>query len=495
EPDSLLEDRGDSTLAVNFLDENSKMGFAFPAETYQRLAHDFKFKMAELVEGTADEFHYPIRDGDEISGKIKGISVYPERTPDASSQFTNVLVIDINGEYFVDNFFDPDFNFQLRLVPVIRDGLIDFDIDYDLDLSLAANLFALFFGLVITVFLPKLGLSLLFAGILIIKIIEREGESVAREAVQKELDRTSFLDTLPHKLMIEERRWDPLFSTLHRVESAEAGIVVNNNGFALSADDLFIGRKPKAIQNMVIRSETRNEEGAVNGLLYRANDVSRFMNNDIILIYPATLRLPYEDILRPENLESFRVSLLIEQIEERMSLEGAHISKLEYFPKKVHIIDNQIYKILTISATEIPEIENTTRQLLRTEIGNERSDEFREQAIEGLEVELGRTPTEEEITERFDQILDSAVKSAFNGRFEVELGRRMGFDLEPFEFVDLQRKKILILGKNHLEIRVAERDGIVMTYYRDYEQPFEPNVSKRDNLMSLPKYDSFEMDT
>jgi hypothetical protein len=36
-----------------------------------------------------------------------------------------------------------------------------------------------------------------------------------------------------------------------------------------------------------------------------------------------------------------------------------------------------------------------------------------------------------------------------------------------------------------LEIRTTPRGTV---YYRDYERPFQPDVSKADNLLSLPRY-------
>jgi hypothetical protein len=64
----------------------------------------------------------------------------------------------------------------------------------------------------------------------------------------------------------------------------------------------------------------------------------------------------------------------------------------------------------------------------------------------------------------------------------------MKFDLEPFEFADLQKKKFLTLGLGKIDIITTHRDGRVTVYYRDHEQPFEPNVDQSDNLLNLPKY-------
>lgn len=486
-PGSLLPDRGDIALAQNFLEPGAKMAFAFPAETYGRLSDDFKFKMAVPKPDAPGEFHYPIMDGDKKVGVIKGVSVRPENIGGA---FTNVLIIDIQGEYEVENFFDPDFHLRIRLVPKVEaNGVFDFDVDIDLSLSVAAYLVAIFLTTALSFLLPKLGLSLLFMSLITLKIIERVGESIAQSTVQEQLDRTSFLDTLPHKLTVEIRRWDPLYFTLHRVETAGVRIHVNQHGLAFDAENVFVGRKFQPVQNMVIRSETRDGDNAVNGLLYRANDIGPYLNNDLVTIFPATDRMPYLELLPPQgDIESHRVRLSLDQVQARLDAEDRHVKELDYIPWKVHVIENQIFQILAISKTEIPEIENLTRSRLRNELRTTRGAEFRQQAIAELEAELGRTPTEEEINARFGQILENAVNAGFRGRLQVELDNRAKFDLEPHEFADLQKRKILVLGRNHLVIRHMTKNGKVRVYYRDYERPFEPNTEKSDNLLSLPRY-------
>ena len=55
-------------------------------------------------------------------------------------------------------------------------------------------------------------------------------------------------------------------------------------------------------------------------------------------------------------------------------------------------------------------------------------------------------------------------------------------------FAELQKRKILVLGRNHLDIRKMTKNDKVTVYYRDYERPYEPNTDKRDNLLYLPRY-------
>jgi hypothetical protein len=489
----LLPNRGNVDDAQNFLPKDSHMAFGFARETYRRLGDDLFQKMAVAKEGAPDEFEYPLLQDGEKKGKIKSISVRPE-TVVPSGAFTNVLVIDVHGEYAIENFFDPDFHFLIKLVPIQNNGLLDFDLDFDLQLSTLGKFVAFFLGMVITVLLPKLGLSLLFATLLIIKIIEEVGEGAAAGVIQSELDKTSFLDTLPNKLTVEKRRWDPLYFTTHRVEAAVDDLVVNDSGFAFSANDLFIGKKFEPLSHMVIRAPTRDDAGAMNGLLYRAKDLQPFINTDLKFIFPAVDRMPFIELLSPEgDIESFRVSLTIDQIKDRLISEnkGAkdkHLEKIQYVPKKAHVIKHQIYKMLAVSLTEIAEIEQITRSLLRSELRAQKGTVFRQQAIEELQQELGRAPTEDEINARVNFKLDQAVASALPGRLKVELDKRMKFDLEPFEFADLQKQKFLTLGLGKLDIITMHRDGRVTVYYRDYERPFEPNVDQSDNLLNLPKY-------
>ena len=481
----LLPDRGDQALAQNFLSAQATMVFAFTANVFGRLADDFKWKLAVERADAPGEFHFPLMDGGEQIGQIKGISVYAERAM-AQGQpphFTNVLVIDIHGEYEIDDFFDPDFHLRLRLVPKFSaNGMLDFDVDFDLSFSPLAQILVVFFTVALSFLMPKLGLSLLFLSLLTVKIIERVGESMAGAAIQTELDRTSFLDTLPHKLIAEKRRWDPLYSTLHRVEIGDASLRADDAGFAFDAGRLFVGKKTVPLANMVIRSETRDAVGVIDGLVYRA---------DLKAVFPATDRMPFGDLLPSvSDIENHRVRLSFEQIDARIAARDRHLTGIDYRPKKVEVKNNQIVRILTVSDIELTELSQLSRDRLRREIRTARGAALRTEAIDALTLALGRAPDETEIVERVDALIDKEVKIAFPNRLERELDVRMSLDLEPHEFAALQReRKLLVLGRNHLIIRTMRRPGGgKVTYYRDFERPFEPNTDKRDNLMSLPRY-------
>jgi hypothetical protein len=491
--DFLTTVRGDIALAQNFLEPGMKMAFAFPPETFALLSDDLTFKMAKPKPSDPTEYYYPIMDGDDQIGVIKDITVRPEvaRSPNAPAVFTNTLVIDVHGEYAVENWFDPDFHLRLALRPKTGTrGVFDFDIDIDLSLSATATLSALFVGLAVSVFLPQLGIPLTFLTVIAIKAVEHFGAEAAASVTTSEGGTTSFLDTLPHKLVVEQRRWDPLYFTDHRVETADVDTLVNSDGFAMAANELFLGRRTRPLSSMVIRSETRAADGTVDGLVYRASDLWRYLTTDVVpdieWIAAAVDRMPYTELLPPvADIESHRVGLTLQQVHDRIDAGDRHVADLDYLPAKVDVIAHQVFQILAVSRTEIDEASGIARRLLRAEYRSQHAATLRLQTIAELQAELGRTPTEDEIRTRIEKIVADATEPGVPGRARVELDRRLTFDLEPSEFAALQRSGILTLGRDQLEIRTTP-DGTV--YYRDYERPFEPGTPTHDNLLSLPRY-------
>lgn len=494
EIDSILEMQVDIALAENFLPAESIMAFAFHSNLYNHLGKDFKFKLARLSDDGSGEYYYPIVQDGEKKGSIKDITVYPEKIfVNNVISYTNTLIINIYGEYDLGQT-HPDFNLKISIRPYMKAGLLNFDVDYDLDISIVTKILLVFLGAFISVVLPQLGIPIAIVSLLAMKVGEEILVDQARESIEAKIGRASFLDSFPNKLPIEAHRWDPLFYTEHRLWAADARYAINDLGFCMDARDTRLGRTTTPIQHMVIRSEIRGATGTLSGLYYRARDLRNYLQTDLISIHAATLRLPYIEILPPEtDIESYRVGLSLSQIEDRIEFGNVIVTKIEYIPKKVDIIDHQIFKILALSSLELPEIESTASQYLRTEIVEERGDEITALAISTLENELGRTPTEEEISTRYNILLADLIRANLYSRNLIELDRRMKFQLEPFEFASLQRKSILILGKDQLVIIDMNVHGKVITYYRDFEFPFDPGASPNDNLMNLPKYKSSEI--
>lgn len=490
--DVVTTDRGDVASAQNFLEPDSMMAFAFPATTYALLSSDLKFKMAKPDPDNPGDYFYPLMDGDEQIGVLNDITVRPETSGNATeTSFTNTLLIDISGEYAVDNWFDPDFHLLLALRPKIGEkGDFDFDVDVDLHLSATATLGALFIGIVVSVFLPQLGIPLIFLAVIAVKAVEHFGADAASDAIASQGTTTSFLDTLPHKLVVEARRWDPLYFTDHRVETGDVDLTANEDGFALSARSLFVGRRTRALTSMVIRAETRDSAGTVDGLVYRSADLAQFLSTDIVAVQAAVDRMDVTSLLPAAgDIEAPRVVLTLDQVHDRITAGDRHIADQDYSPIKADVIAHQIFQLLVTSRTESGEAPGIARRLLRAEFRVQHASELRPDAIAQLQAELGRMPTEDEIRARIDRNVAVATEPFVTNRARIELEKRLTFDLEPFEFAALQRGRVLTLGRDQLEIRTT-RDGTV--YYRDYERPFEPNTPTWDNLLSLPHYKHVE---
>ena len=496
--DFLTTVRGDVALAQNFLEPGMKMAFAFPAETFSLLSDDLKFKLAKPKPGNPAQYHYPLMDGDDQIGVLKGITVRPESlpSPNGPAVFTNALVIDVHGEYEVDNWFDPDFHLRITLRPQTgARGVFDFDIDVDLSLSATATLSAIFVGLAVSVFLPQLGIPLTILSVIAIKAVEHFGAEAAASTLTSEGGTTSFLDTLPHKLVVEQRRWDPLYFTDHRVETADVETLVNDDGFAIAAKELFLGRRTRPIPDMVIRTETRAADGTMDGLVYRASDLGRYriqgVVSDLDAIAAATDRMPYVELLPPAaDIESHRAVLTLQQVHDRIAAGDRHVADLDYVPAKVDVVAHQVFQLLAVSRTEMDEAPGIARARLRGEYRSQHAATLRTRAKAELEAELERAPTETEIQVRIEKIVVEATEPGVPGRARVEIDKRLTFDLEPSEFAALQRTGVLTLGRDQLEIRTT-RGGTV--YYRDYERPFEPRTPTHDNLLSLPRYKHVEI--
>jgi hypothetical protein len=185
------------------------------------------------------------------------------------------------------------------------------------------------------------------------------------------------------------------------------------------------------------------------------------------------------------DIERRRVVLTMEQVMDRLAAGDRHLGDRDYLPQKADVREHQIFQILAVTPREIEEIRALSLDRLRAEVRAESGAVLRLAAIDQLQFELEREPTEEEIEARLRHLIDLVVEPLLPARFRTELDRRLALDLEPHEFADLQGRGILVLGRDHLEIRTTPGGTV---YYRDRERPFEPGVSKADNLLSLPRY-------
>jgi hypothetical protein len=487
EPDAFFGARGDLTAAQNFLPRNHDLAFGFSNHLYPKLGSDIFQRMARPKEGGG--FFYPLDPNDPGKGHINSVSVLPQGHPERDhtgrsvTVFDNILNIEVRGEYSTD-LFDPDFTMTISLIPSIDDqGVLTFATDFDLNIPLFGWL------LVGTALLSFLSLNLAIPASLAVlaakALVEKLGEDEAVPIIEGKLEDASFADAFPNKLLIEERRWDPGYFTDHQVVSLVKEVPINDQGLAFAAFDLRVGKEPKLLEDSIIRSEVREANGDASGLLYRIRDWNDEFEKNLHLVFPATDRMEFVAIVPPDgDVEANRLHLTVEQAIARMESQRL-LEKISYRPYKVDEEAHQIYQILALSDIEVPEIKELAKGLLRSELEQAHGQEFRQQAHDELVAELGREPTAEEIEARHDQILNDAVDKGAEKRYRKERERFLKFDLEPFEFADLQSKKLLVLEFEGLQIIHMRKSAGGAVYYRD-----RPDPDKGDNLLKLPHYKS-----
>jgi hypothetical protein len=491
EPDAFVPERGDLLLKQNFLPPDHDLAFGFGHDVYRMLGQDIFHRMAEPKPDSPGEYHYPIIQDGQTKGHITSAAVFPEtrsrRTPTGEQEvvYTNNLIIDVNGEFFT-SLFDPDFRMRIWLKPRIsRDGILTFTTDFDLNIP--AFGIPLIAAALLSIFTLKLALPL-FTMVLAAKVaIEDQIEDQVIPDVQAQLADASLLESFPNNLTIEKRRWDPMYSTHHQTVSLVKDVAINDLGMAFAAYDLRVGKEPKPLDDVVVRSEVRDQDdGSVSGLLYRVREWDGDLDR-ADLIFPATDRMEFIEVIPGDGnvggVEDRRVSLTVDQAIDRIKKKRL-LGAIPYTPQQVDIRENQIYQLMTISNTEEPEIKRRAKQLLRSELEASHGQEYRDQAHTELLGELGREPTQQEIEERYQAILSDNVKRGLDRRYKRELERYLKFDLEPFEFANLQKKGILILEYSDLQIIKRRKRGKEV-YYRD-----RPDGGERDNLLNLPPYKS-----
>ena len=485
--DEFLDDRGELADAANFLPPGEDLAFGMPGSLFPKLGADAKFRMAEETSPGSGEFRFPFREDpadpqSEIKGRIDDISV--------SATDGNTLRIEVRGEYFLNNFPDPNFRFRFDITPTIEDGLLTFPpAEHDLDLDLFGEILigtlitALVFGLGAASFMPLvlLGVRDLFVEPWLLEKVSAQAEDVLEDA--------SFLDALPHRVTAERRHWDALYATKHEVVTLMEAIQINGEGIAFSGR-AALDKEPDPIANAVIRTEARAEDGAVTELWYRVPGIFDFQA-DFFDIFPATDRRDFERVIGDD--ESDLVRLTLAQVRERIA-EARLRKQIGYVPQEIFVEDNQIRLMRCISDTEIGEQRHTLledfRERTRAEIVAEQGDELRERIREELEQENGEPPTDEQVEEELEERLDDLVAIAEETFSDEELPQLLDaairpllrLDLDAPEFAALEDDEILvILGYQRIRRPVA---GGFTVYYRD-----RPDGDRSDNLLSLPRYE------
>ncbi|MEP6573357.1 MAG: hypothetical protein ABJD11_11705 [Gemmatimonadota bacterium] len=488
EPDAFYGARGDLTLAQNFLPPGEHLAFGFASGLYPMVGNDIFQRMARTKPGGG--FYYPLDPDDPSTGHVTSASILPQShghttsTGGSDTQYDNILVVQVRGEVFVADLpFDPDFTMSVYLAPSIDHGVLTFAVSYDLNIP--ATGWVILGAALLSFVSLGLGIPATIATLVARAIVEDHFEGEAIPRIQNQLDDASLLSAFPNKLAIEQRRWDPGYFTLHQIVGLVKTVAINDQGMAFSAYDLRVGKEPKVLDDAIIRSETRAPNGDLSGLLYRISDFTGVLAGDLKLLFPATDRMEFVEIVpAAAPIEATRLHLTVEQAVDRIASERL-VGQLLYNPYKIDEEAHQIYQILVLSKIEVPEIQQRARSLLRQELNTAHGSEFRQQAHDQLFAELGREPTADEVTARFNEILAAAVDAGAAKRYRKEREFFLKFDLEPFEFASLQQKKILVLEHFILQIvKIRDSEGGTV-YYRD-----KADADVGDNLLKLPRYKS-----
>ena len=480
EPDNFLADRGDVFNAMNFLQDGRDIAFAVRKDFFKDISTHQKMQFAAPKDDGSGEFFFPMRKemfdpASDVVGKLIGVSVGPKL--DMNGQFTNSLAVIIRGEYFVDNFFDPDFTFTLTLTPHFDDGIVTWEYTTDLSSDLAAILSFVVFG---------------FLGLI--------GYAIATEVVDDELideeqqeQVTRFLQSLPTRVPMEFIRWDPFYETVHQIAARVDEWIVNEKGIAF-AGRAALAKETRVVDHVVLRTEIRNPQFEVIRLDYRVRDhANHTATLDQSQVFCATDRM---DFVQNAN-DPILFGLTAEQVVERKP-DKKIVAPQELLPKKVHLDEHKIFRMLCITPKEVKEqiqiVEDRFKRDTRTRISNEQGAQLREEARVELEAELGTAPTPEQIEERFRQKLNALVNEAFaaykespqyDSDIEAAVDSILLLDMAPNEYGLLQRQGIVnVLGFDLIERHNRKhRPGTVILYYRD-----RADFDVRDNLLNKLKY-------
>jgi hypothetical protein len=490
--DAFVDARGDIASATNFLDDGMDIAFATSAQLYGLLGADIFHRMAEEDPPGSGSFRYPMREtpGDPESnqlGSISSVTVGPELV---AGQPTGSLLIDVSGEYRVDNLPDPSFHLLLTLRPVIRDGILTWDVDATVDVGILGSLLSILAIVATTLILgPGVGVTLFLLLLAADLIVDAVASAVASGRAD-DLTDASFLDAIPTRTTCAQRRWDPLYATRHEVVALLDRFDVTKMGLAFDGAAV-LDREPAAVAHAVIRDEERAVDNAISGLRYRVRDLAA-ITGDLAAVAPGTDRRPYSlvDAVTDPRGEANLVALTLAQVDERIT-GGRVAAPILYLPERIHLDHNTIRHLMTLSQHEIDELRSALiDSFRRTEDARVRADQgsaITQLATDELRAALGREPTQDEIDTTVNAavkgLVDSAQATYERGDLEPDLEGRVAhilrFDLAPSEFAALQNehKALAVAGKEIIRMR----GGTV--YYRDH-----PDFVLSDNLLELDHY-------
>ena len=492
EADAFVPDRGDVADAVNFLDNGRDIAFATAERLFGLLGDNQFFSMAEEDPPGSGNFRHPLREvpGDHTSdeiGTLTSVSIAPERAPMGGT--TGRLLIDVSGEFAVNFLPDPSFHLFITLRPVIDNGLLTWEIDSSVNVNILGSVLGLLAIVAGTILVgPGVGITLFTLLLGANLIVDAVASAIAADRADKLAD-ASFLDALPHRVVVATRRWDPLYDTHHQVVGLLDRFDITLLGLAFDGAAV-LGKEPAPAADAVIRDEERDDTNAVTGLHYRVPNLAAIAS-DLAAVAPGTDRLPFTEVdpAADARNEPNLIALTIGQVEDRIPSHRI-IAPILYIPERIHVEDKTIRQLLVLSKREIDEqhdiLVSAFRAQASAQIRADQGAQITQEETDRLRGALGREPTQEEIDNAVNARISALVneqKTAYEqgplaADLDAAIAQVLRFDLVPGEFAALQDDDILAIAGKEI---IRMHSGTV--YYRDHPDGFVP-----DNLLALRHY-------
>lgn len=498
EEDQFLPPRGALDDALNFLPDDEDMAMASRPGMYKNMAKDVFSRTAVPTESGGFEHAFRkslLNPNSTRLGDLNSVSVGQMPPAFGSPLPQNGMRITIKGE-IIDpiELTNTDLTFTIDIRPTIDgDGLLVWDTDFDADVDAVFEFTTIWAAALLGILLGP-GAALTFLGVVFAaELGVGIGISLYKEGRVSDKADAALADVIPDRLTIKTRRWDPFYATLHQVVTKPSQAEFNGAGFMMCGK-AFVGRQLLPPDNTIIRDETRDAAGAINGLRYRIADFETVLQESVLLA-PGTSRRefspadPAEPDLWTLSLDAFG--------QRKDDPEGPLvITSIPYFQASVHIKGHQIDGILCISETEIKEIQDVLRAEARQR-GLDRIlaldlDEITQEVIADLSAG-GATPTQEEIDAEVDTRVQKKLKRVMDKyrspeplsmAFSGTLQPHLRFDISPEELVMLKEKGVVLID-GAVKVIKGRR---VSTHVRDKADLIPGPEGDEDNLLNRPQY-------
>lgn len=204
--------RGSLIGAVSFLPNDRSFAIGFGDQTFARFATDTLNSLG--VRRADGSVHYPLMEGDKITGKFTRIQINPRRRG-------NIRLV-VNVEYFLEGLPNADVTAKYRLTPYIENGEFSIRppvlIEFVFDIGFLGVLIPVLSGNILGAILSsKFGLGYEAAG-----------------AVEGEIG-DAFL-SIPDRITVSNDQRDPFFNCLYDLVNQYVEVKVDTHGMSLAGN-------------------------------------------------------------------------------------------------------------------------------------------------------------------------------------------------------------------------------------------------------------------